>query len=181
MELVKSEVLGEPRLLRPVPARPHLLDPAERRRAGRDARVGDADLRCSPTRPSWRLIRKLAEIPELIEESARLRAPHRLTHYAQALASLFSAFYRDCRVLSDDVELTGSSPGAGRRHPPGASPTRSIAAGRRRTGEHVSAFDDLRAALPDCAAVNEQGHLEHRRGATPSSWPRSYGTPLFVF
>jgi arginyl-tRNA synthetase len=52
------------------------------------------------------LIRKLAEFPELIEESARLRAPHRLTHYAQALASLFSAFYRDCRVLSDDRELT---------------------------------------------------------------------------
>jgi arginyl-tRNA synthetase len=52
------------------------------------------------------LIRKLAEFPELIEESARLRAPHRLTHYAQTLASLFSAFYRDCRVLSDDRGLT---------------------------------------------------------------------------
>ncbi len=52
------------------------------------------------------LIRKLSEFPDLIEESARLRAPHRLTHYAQALASQFSAFYRDCRVLSDDAELS---------------------------------------------------------------------------
>jgi arginyl-tRNA synthetase len=52
------------------------------------------------------LIRKLSEFPDLIEESARLRAPHRLTHYAQALAAQFSAFYRDCRVLSDDAELS---------------------------------------------------------------------------
>ncbi|HEU4867139.1 MAG TPA: arginine--tRNA ligase [Actinomycetota bacterium] len=52
------------------------------------------------------LIRKLSEFPDLIEESARLRAPHRLTHYAQALASQFSAFYRDCRVISEDVELS---------------------------------------------------------------------------
>ena len=52
------------------------------------------------------LIRKLAELPDLVEESARLRAPHRLTHYAQALASNFSLFYRDCRVLSDDAELS---------------------------------------------------------------------------
>jgi arginyl-tRNA synthetase len=52
------------------------------------------------------LIRKLSEFPDLIEESARLRAPHRLTHYAQALASQFSAFYRDCRVISEDAELS---------------------------------------------------------------------------
>jgi arginyl-tRNA synthetase len=52
------------------------------------------------------LIRKLSEFPDLIEESARLRAPHRLTHYAQALAAQFSAFYRDCRVISEDAELS---------------------------------------------------------------------------
>ncbi len=52
------------------------------------------------------LIRKLSEFPDLIEESAQLRAPHRMTHYAEALASQFSAFYRDCRVLSEDAELS---------------------------------------------------------------------------
>ncbi|MEX2587525.1 MAG: arginine--tRNA ligase [Actinomycetota bacterium] len=54
------------------------------------------------------LIRKLAELPELVVQSAELRAPHRLTHYAQALASDFSAFYRDCRVLTEDAELSGA-------------------------------------------------------------------------
>lgn len=52
------------------------------------------------------LIRKLAEFPELVVQSAELRAPHRLTHYAQALAADFSAFYRDCRVLTEDKELS---------------------------------------------------------------------------
>ncbi|MCA1840302.1 MAG: arginine--tRNA ligase [Actinomycetota bacterium] len=52
------------------------------------------------------LMRKLSEFPEVVLEAAKLRAPHRVVHYCQALASLFSAFYRDCRVMSDDDELT---------------------------------------------------------------------------
>jgi arginyl-tRNA synthetase len=68
--------------------------------------VDDADLTLLTHESEAQLIRKLSEFPELVEESARLRAPHRLTHYAQALASLFSAFYRDCRVLSDDADLS---------------------------------------------------------------------------
>lgn len=52
------------------------------------------------------LIKKLAEFPELVVQSAELRAPHRLTHYAQALAAGFSAFYRDCRVLTEDADLS---------------------------------------------------------------------------
>lgn len=52
------------------------------------------------------VIRKLSEFEELVAQSAEMRAPHRLTHYAQALAADFSAFYRDCRVLGDDPQLT---------------------------------------------------------------------------
>ncbi|MEO7804211.1 MAG: DALR anticodon-binding domain-containing protein, partial [Actinomycetota bacterium] len=53
------------------------------------------------------LIRKLNEYPDLIAESARLRAPYRLTTYLQVLAGLFNGgFYRDCRVMTDDLELT---------------------------------------------------------------------------
>ena len=68
--------------------------------------AGKARLDRMTSQPETALIRKLAELPDLIEESARLRAPHRLTHFAQALASMFSIFYRDCRVLSDDTQLT---------------------------------------------------------------------------
>ncbi len=52
------------------------------------------------------LLRKIAELPEVVEVSARLRAPHRMTRYAEDLASLFNAFYRDCHVVTDDVALT---------------------------------------------------------------------------
>ncbi len=52
------------------------------------------------------LLRKLAELPEVVEVAAALRAPHRLTRFAEDLAADFHAFYRDCRVVSDDAALT---------------------------------------------------------------------------
>jgi arginyl-tRNA synthetase len=52
------------------------------------------------------LLRALAEAPAAIAEAASLRAPHRLTHRAQELAARFHRFYTDCRVVSDDEELT---------------------------------------------------------------------------
>jgi len=52
------------------------------------------------------LMRKLAAYEEEIPEAAARRAPQRVTRYAEELASDLSAFYRDCRVVSDDRELT---------------------------------------------------------------------------
>jgi arginyl-tRNA synthetase len=52
------------------------------------------------------LVRKLLVLPELIETAAQAMEPHHLTYYAQELATVFHAFYRDCRVLSDDRALT---------------------------------------------------------------------------
>jgi len=55
------------------------------------------------------LIRKMLELPEIVDLAAKNLAPHHLPHYAQELASSFHAFYRDCRVVSsepDDAELT---------------------------------------------------------------------------
>ncbi|MEX0790323.1 MAG: arginine--tRNA ligase, partial [Actinomycetota bacterium] len=76
------------------------------RNAGDRGSIEEADFSLLTHEAEALLIRKLSEFPDLIEESARLRAPHRLTHYAQALASQFSAFYRDCRVISEDAELS---------------------------------------------------------------------------
>ena len=53
-----------------------------------------------------RLMRKLASYEEIVPEAARLRSPQRITRYVEELASTFSAFYRDCQVISDDAELT---------------------------------------------------------------------------
>ncbi|HWD08770.1 MAG TPA: arginine--tRNA ligase, partial [Actinomycetota bacterium] len=52
------------------------------------------------------LARLLADYPETIEVAAKLRAPYRLTSYAHDVAAAFHAFYRDCRVISDDPETT---------------------------------------------------------------------------
>jgi len=55
------------------------------------------------------LIRQMLLLPEVIEQAAADLAPHRLTYYAQQLASAFHVFYRDCRVVSShpaDAELT---------------------------------------------------------------------------
>jgi arginyl-tRNA synthetase len=52
------------------------------------------------------LMRKLAELPHEIGEAAQRCEPHRMTRYARELASTFHGFYANCRVLSDDAELT---------------------------------------------------------------------------
>ncbi len=45
------------------------------------------------------LLRKVADLSEVIERAVLDLAPHNLAFYAQDLAKLFHAFYRDCRVL----------------------------------------------------------------------------------
>jgi arginyl-tRNA synthetase len=48
------------------------------------------------------LIRRMLELPEIIELAARCLAPHHLPHYAQELATAFHSFYKQCRVISKD-------------------------------------------------------------------------------
>lgn len=73
------------------------------------ARVpADAPLDLLETEPELTLMRKLAELPEVVEAAARGRAPHRLTGYAEDLAATFHKFYTLCRVVSDDEALTAA-------------------------------------------------------------------------
>jgi arginyl-tRNA synthetase len=48
------------------------------------------------------LIRRLLAMPEVVADAAERQETHELTHYILEVAQLFSAFYRDCRVLPDD-------------------------------------------------------------------------------
>ena len=45
------------------------------------------------------LIEQLLAFPQEVQEAAERRAPHRIVAYALELAQLFTAFYRDCRVV----------------------------------------------------------------------------------
>ncbi|HEV2755495.1 MAG TPA: arginine--tRNA ligase [Actinomycetota bacterium] len=54
------------------------------------------------------LMRKLASFEEVVAEAAAQRAPQKVTRYVEELASDFSSFYRDCKVMTDDGELTAA-------------------------------------------------------------------------
>jgi arginyl-tRNA synthetase len=45
------------------------------------------------------LIKKLLAFPAEVAEAAERRSPHRIAAYALELAQVFTAFYRDCRVV----------------------------------------------------------------------------------
>ncbi len=52
------------------------------------------------------LIKHLLSLRETIEDAALLRAPYRLTKYAEETAAAFHAFYVQCRVITADEALT---------------------------------------------------------------------------
>ncbi len=52
------------------------------------------------------LLRALEAYPGVMAEAAAMRAPHRVTTWVRDFAKAFHGFYRDCRVISDDVALT---------------------------------------------------------------------------
>jgi arginyl-tRNA synthetase len=65
-----------------------------------DYRHGDLTLLNHPSELA--LLRKMMELPEVIVDATDQLAPHQLSHYAQGLAGQFTAFYHDCRVISQD-------------------------------------------------------------------------------
>jgi len=52
------------------------------------------------------LIRKMLELPEVIEQTSKTLEPHHLPHYSLDLATVFHNFYEKCRVVTDDKNLT---------------------------------------------------------------------------
>jgi len=82
-----------------------ILRVAEER--GFTTQQGDVSLLTHPAELT--LIRRMLNLPTIIEMAATNLAPHHLAPYAQDLAAQFHAFYRDCRVVSSepaDRELT---------------------------------------------------------------------------
>jgi arginyl-tRNA synthetase len=52
------------------------------------------------------LMRKLASYEEAVPEAAANRGPQKISRFVEELASTFTAFYRDCKVVTEDAELT---------------------------------------------------------------------------
>ncbi|WP_138430878.1 arginine--tRNA ligase [Fodinibius saliphilus] len=52
-----------------------------------------------------KLMKSLIRFPEMIKSAARSHEPHRLINYLDDLASAFTTFYHDCRILGEEEEL----------------------------------------------------------------------------
>ena len=54
------------------------------------------------------LLRHLLDFPDALATAAERRETHEVPRYCYELASAFSAFYRDCKVLSEDAALSSA-------------------------------------------------------------------------
>ena len=80
-----------------------------RNAAEADARPDSSGTANLLTHPSERgLIRHLLDFPDAIATAAERRETHEVPRYTYELATAFSAFYRDCKVLTDDAALTAA-------------------------------------------------------------------------
>ena len=52
------------------------------------------------------LLRALALYPDVVAEAVETRAPQKISTWVRDFARIFHGFYRDCRVLTDDVAHT---------------------------------------------------------------------------
>jgi len=76
--------------------------------AGHRPAAKDAALELLAEPAEDELMRKLATFEEVTLEAAAQRSPQKMTRYVEELASDFSAFYRDCKVVTEDGDLTGA-------------------------------------------------------------------------
>ncbi len=51
-------------------------------------------------------MRSLALYPDVVAEATETRAPQKVTTWVRDFARAFHGFYRDCRVITEDAELT---------------------------------------------------------------------------
>ena len=65
----------------------------------------DVDLSVLTHESEITLIKKLIAFPEAISLAAQHREPHRLTTYLNELASTFTSFYHDCRIIGEEKNL----------------------------------------------------------------------------
>lgn len=66
---------------------------------------GDPDLSLLAHPSEIQLIKTMIRFPEIIQSAAESREPHRMINYLNDLASHFTSFYHDCRILGEEEAL----------------------------------------------------------------------------
>jgi len=72
---------------------------------GIDADLTDPDLSALSLPEEQKIMKHLADFPDMLHEAAETLEPHRVTFYLMDLADMFHAYYHDNRVLTDDPRL----------------------------------------------------------------------------
>ena len=72
---------------------------------GIDVDMTDPDLTALSLTEEKRIMKYLADFPDMLAEAAEVLEPHRVTFYLMGLAELFHAYYHDNRVLTEDATV----------------------------------------------------------------------------
>lgn len=72
---------------------------------GIQADLAEPDLAALSLPEEHRIMKHLAEFPDMLAEAAENLEPHRVTFYLMDLAEMFHAYYHDNRVLGEDLRL----------------------------------------------------------------------------
>ncbi len=70
-----------------------------------DAHMNNPDLSLLSLPEEQRLMKHLADFPDMLMEAAESLEPHRLTFYLMDLADIFHAYYHDNKVLVEETDL----------------------------------------------------------------------------
>jgi arginyl-tRNA synthetase len=54
------------------------------------------------------LVKKLLLFPEVLEDSAKSLAPHKVAYYLQELAAQFHVYYNKCRVVDENKDISSA-------------------------------------------------------------------------
>jgi arginyl-tRNA synthetase len=66
----------------------------------------DGDVSLLAGEPELTLIRNMLRLAEIVEMIVQTSEPHHLTYFAMELATVFHSFYKQCRVVADDIAMT---------------------------------------------------------------------------
>ena len=68
----------------------------------------DADLSLLTHDSEEALVKTLLQFPDEVRHAAQARAPHKLATFLRDVATAFSAFYRDCRIVGEAEDLAAA-------------------------------------------------------------------------
>jgi arginyl-tRNA synthetase len=104
LELMKSQSMENPVFyVQYAHARIASIDRRRVERGIERVPIAAADLSLLVHDRELELMRCLVDLPRVVAEAAKERAPHKVTNWVRLLAGEFHGFYHDCRILAEEI------------------------------------------------------------------------------